>query len=183
MHMIIHVCNSTHKYMQEKQDCLSLAILLLQCWAIVCGLIAWILPSSRRYSMKASEEGKASTCTSSSPWACSQSWGTTAASLRTRSCGGSQHVSTANMEKHLKWQAQKTSENHILSPSFEGFNSKRRRYFSDETDETRYFFCGPGIQKKNAPINGEERSFSSSAVKSEAPGLRARQNPRPAGSS
>jgi len=87
------------------------------------------------------------------------------------------------MEKHLKWQAQKTSENHILSPSFEGFNSKRRRYFSDETDETRYFFCGPGIQKKNAPINGEERSFSSSAVKSEAPGLRARQNPRPAGSS
>jgi len=133
---------------KNNQDRLSLAILLLQCWAIVCGLTAWILPSPRRNS-KASEEGKASTCTSSSPWACSQSWGTTAAAdevmWRQPACFNGKHGEASKMA------GTENIRKPYPEPQFWRFQFKKEEIFQWWNWWNQILFFGSGHSKKERP--------------------------------
>ena len=148
---------------RKKQDGLRSAMKkLLQFWAMWTADMA--IPAAV---LKASEEGKASTCTSSSPWACSQPWGTAASTL-TGSGGGGYHVLMANLEKRLKWPQKIISWAQSLKLS-----KQRSIEINDEFTETRYSSVWiPGISKKSAPQCSPLRK------KIEAPGLRVRPNPR-----
>ena len=110
---------------------------LLQFWAMWTADMA--IPAAV---LKASEEGKASTCTSSSPWACSQPWGTAASTL-TGSGGGGYHVLIANLEKRLKWPQKIISWAQSLKLS-----KQRSIEINDEFTETRYSSVWiPGISR------------------------------------